>query len=184
MEIKISTKTVLKILYVLAFIIFVGLCIEAGGFISNAVYTLAFNANLASHFWNQMDLSSLYNYDKGQFFTEIFLMSIVAVLKALLFYLIIKILEGKNLDFAQPFSKKVGSQISNLAYLTIGIGIFTSWGNKYTEWLSNKGIDMPSIQKLGLAGADVWLFMGVTLIVIAQIFKRGIEIQEENNLTI
>jgi hypothetical protein len=30
----------------------------------------------------------------------------------------------------------------------------------------------------------VWLFMSVTLFVIAQIFKRGIEIQTENELTV
>ena len=35
-----------------------------------------------------------------------------------------------------------------------------------------------------LEGADIWLFMGVTLLVIAQIFKRGIEIQDEHELTV
>jgi hypothetical protein len=37
---------------------------------------------------------------------------------------------------------------------------------------------------LHLGGADVWLFMGVILYIIAQIFKRGIEIQAENELTV
>jgi len=35
-----------------------------------------------------------------------------------------------------------------------------------------------------LAGADVWLFMGIVLLIIAFIFKKGIEIQSENDLTI
>jgi hypothetical protein len=43
---------------------------------------------------------------------------------------------------------------------------------------------MPDIQYLQLGGADVWLFMGITLLVIAQIFRRGIEIQTENELTV
>ena len=50
--------------------------------------------------------------------------------------------------------------------------------------LVKKGVNMPDIQYLHLGGADVWLFMGVILFVIAQIFKRGIEIQTENELTI
>ena len=33
-------------------------------------------------------------------------------------------------------------------------------------------------------GADVWLFMGVILIIFAMIFKKGIEIQSENDLTV
>jgi hypothetical protein len=43
---------------------------------------------------------------------------------------------------------------------------------------------MPDTQFLRLGGADVWLFMAVVLFIIAQIFKRGIEIQSENELTI
>ena len=43
---------------------------------------------------------------------------------------------------------------------------------------------MPDIQYLKFGGADVWLFMGIILLVIAQIFKRGVEIQSENELTI
>jgi hypothetical protein len=43
---------------------------------------------------------------------------------------------------------------------------------------------MPSIQNLKFDGADVWLFMGVTLLIVAKIFKRGIELQTENDLTV
>ena len=43
---------------------------------------------------------------------------------------------------------------------------------------------MPEVQYLRLGGADVWLFMGVILFVLAQMFKRGIEIQSENDLTV
>jgi len=43
---------------------------------------------------------------------------------------------------------------------------------------------MPDTQHLRLGGADVWLFMGGILFFIAQIFKRGIEIQTENELTV
>jgi len=48
----------------------------------------------------------------------------------------------------------------------------------------NAGVKMPGIEHLRLAGADVWLFMGVILLVIAQIFRKGIEIQDENDLTV
>lgn len=41
---------------------------------------------------------------------------------------------------------------------------------------------LPSFEHI--AGADDWLFMAVILYVIVQIVKRGIEIKNENNLTI
>jgi len=101
-----------------------------------------------------------------------------------MFYLIVLILHNKKLSMTQPFNKEVGRLIFNISYLSFGIGLFSSWGVKYTEWLVSQGVKMPDIQNLGIGGADVWLFMGVILFVIAQIFKRGIEIQSENELTI
>ena len=180
MEIKISTKQILKILYILSWIIFIGLCIEVGSFIFNAFFTLLLNPVNANYF----DLKSLYEYDSGHFLTELLFMGIVTAMKALIFYLIVKILHDKKLNMTQPFNKEVGRFIFNLSYLSFGIGLFSFWGVKYTEWLVNKSVQMPEIQHLSIGGADVWLFMCVTLFVIAQIFKRGIEIQSENELTI
>lgn len=85
---------------------------------------------------------------------------------------------------SRPFSKEVGSFIFKISYLALLIGLFSFWGVKYTEWLIKQGVKMPDTQHLRLSGADVWLFMSVSLFVIAQIFKRGIEIQSENELTV
>ncbi len=179
MELKISTTQMLKILYVLSWIIFIGVCIEAGSYIFNAFFTLLINPDNASYF----NLSDLYKYDAGYFFVVLLIMSIVAVMKALMFYLIVKILHDKKLNMSQPFNKEMGSFIFNLSYLALGIGLFSYWGANYTRWMVKQGVKMPDIQHLRLGGADVWLFMGVTLLVIAHIFKRGIEIQSENELT-
>jgi hypothetical protein len=180
----ISTKQILRALLILSWIIFIGVCIEAGGCIFSASYTLLINSINAAHFWVGNDLSGLYKYDPGYFFGETLLISIAAVLKACMFYLIVKILHDKKLDMAQPFNNEVRRFILRISYLAFGIGVFTQWGVNYTAWLVKKGLTMPDTQPLHLSGADVWLFMGVILFVIAQIFKRGIEIQRENELTV
>jgi hypothetical protein len=180
MEFKISTTQMLKILHVLSWILFIGVCIEAGSFIFNAFFTLLINPNNASYF----NLSDLYKYDAGYFFVVLLIMSIAGVMKAFMFYLIVKILHGKKLNMSQPFNKEMGRFIFNVSYLALGIGLFSYWGVNYAKWLVNQGVKMPDIQYLRLGGADVWIFMGVILLVIAQIFKRGIEIQSENELTI
>jgi Protein of unknown function (DUF2975) len=184
MEIKIDAKLMLKVLYVISWIIFIGVSIEAGVFISNAVLTMVLNPDAAKHLWQEVNLSNLYKYDPGYFFVEMLLMSIVAVARATLFYLIVKILHDKKIDMSQPFSKEMGRFIFKAAYLALGIGLFCLWGVNYRAWFIKQGVEMPDIQSLRLDGADVWLFMGVTLFVIAQIFKRGIEIQSENELTV
>lgn len=184
MEIKITTQQILRILYVLSWIIFIGVCIEAGGFIFNSVFVMVINPVGANKFWEQIDLSSLYEFDRGYFFAETLLMCIVAVMRAIMFYLIVKFLHDKKLNMAKPFGNDMGRFIFNLSYLAFAIGIFSWWGAQYSKWFVKQGVQMPDIQYLRLGGADVWLFMGVILFVIAQIFKRGIEIQEENELTV
>jgi hypothetical protein len=101
-----------------------------------------------------------------------------------MFYLIVKILHNKKLNMSQPFSKDMYRFVIKIAYLVLGIGLFSWKGVELAEWFSKQGVKMPTIQQLSLGGADVWLFMSVTLFVIAQIFKRGIEIQSENELTV
>lgn len=181
---KISTKLVLKILLVLSWIIFIGVCIEAGGCIFSAIYTLTINSVNAATFWVGNDLSGLYKYSPGHFFVETFLISISTTLKACMFYLIVKILHEKKLDLSQPFSREVMIFITRVSWLAFGTGLFALWGVKYTGWLITQGVKMPDTEPLHLGGADVWLFMSVVLYVIAQIFKRGIEIQSENELTV
>ena len=184
MELKITSKQLLKVLHVISWIVFIGLCINAGGIIFNAFYALVINSVAAQNFWQEADLSGLFVFDKGYFFVETLLISIVALLKAILFYLIVKILYNKKLNLMQPFNQEMKVFVSNMSYLAVGIGLFSVWGANYTKWIAEQGVTMPDVQLLQFGGADVWLFMGIILFVIAQIFKRGIEIQTENELTI
>lgn len=180
---KISTKLMLNILYVLSWIIFIGISIEAGSFITNAFFALV-NPAVVKHLWHQVDLSALFKFDHGYFFVITLFMSIVAVMKALLFYLIIKIIHENKLNMAQPFNKEAGRFIFNISYIALFTGLFSWWGVKHVEWLVKQGVQMPDIQHLHLGGGDVWMFMSITFFIIGQIFKRGIEIQTENELTV
>ena len=181
---KISTEQTLKVLNVLAWIIFTGVCIEAGGFIFSTIYTLEINSINAHHSWPGLDLWSLYSYGRGYFLAEMIQISLVAVLRAILFYLIVDVLQNKKLDPTYPFSKNMGRLLFRIAYMSLVIGLLSWIGQQYTMWLVSKGVKTPDLQYLRLGGADVWLFMGVTIFVIAQLFRRGIEIQTENELTV
>jgi len=181
---EISSKQILKVLYILSWIIFIGICIEAGGFLFNAIFAITYNPFGAHNFWEGMDLSGLYEFDKGYFMVVTSMMVIVTVMKALMFYFIVKLLHDKKLNMVSPFNEDVRNFIFRLSYLALGIGMFSHWGSDYSKWLIKKGIIMPDAEGLQLGGADVWLFMAVILFVVAQIFKRGIELQEENELTV
>ncbi len=184
MELKITTQQILKLLQVLSWIIFIGLCVEAGGIIFSTIYSFAINPAHTRNFWEGADLSGLYDYDHGHFVVMVIFMTIVAVLKAILFYLILKLFLDKKLNIVQPFHPALRWFLSNAAYLALGVGLFSYFGCNYARWLTTQRVAMPDPQSLQLGGADVWLFMAVILFVVTQIVKRGIEIQQENDLTI
>ena len=180
MEIIITARLIWNIMLIISWVIFVGLSIEAGSFIVNTFFAIV-NPAVVPHLWQQIDLSDLFKHDHGHFFAITLILSIVTIIKALLFFLIVRLLHNKDLNIAQPFNKTVRRFIFRLSGTALLIGLFSEYGTKYAEWLSKQGIEMPDMR---LAGSDVWLFMAVVLFIIAQVFKRGIEIQSENELTI
>lgn len=185
MELKITTNQILKVLQIISWIIFIGLCIEAGAILCTTFITLVINPNAVQSFWEGSDyLSALYQLDQGFFMTITFAMIIVAVLKAIMFYLILKQLVDKKLNIAQPFSLKLKRFILNLSYIVLGIGVMSNIGAKQCSRISNQGFQTANLESLDMEGADIWIFMSIILFVIAQIFQKGIEIQNENELTI
>jgi len=181
---SIKTDYILKALQVLTWIIFVGLCIEAGGFTTNTVATLMLGSDGAAKFWKEVDLTALYSYNQSHYVMLASIMIIATVLKALMFYFIVKIFHDKKFDLSKPFNEVMRRFVLMIAYLALGIGLFSFWGEKFVGQLVTQGVKLPDIMQLRLGGADVWLFMGVTLLVIAFIFKKGIEIQNEIDLTV
>jgi hypothetical protein len=181
-----STRTdyLFKAVHIMAWIIFIGVCIDAGGVITNAAYTIFVNPNFANRFWSGLDLSNVYSFNQVSFVTLISIMSITTFLKATLFYLIVKIFHDKKLDLSNPFNETLGKYIYKIAYCSFGIGIFSKWGADLTMWLTGQKVAMPAIHNLKIEGASVWFLMGVTLLIFAVIFKKGIDLQAENDLTV
>ena len=182
MEKKIDYRFVM--LQVVSWVIFIGLCIETGGFISSTIYTLFYNSAGANMFWTNINFNELYNFNQSHFISITVLMIIVSVLKSIMFYIIVSMFYKNRINLSNPFNEAFGKYIFKIAYLVLGIGLFTYWGTNFTTWIVAQNVNMPTIQQLNFAGADVWLFMGVTLLIFAKIFQKGLELKAENDLTI
>lgn len=184
MEIKITTRQVLNILQVLSWILFIGLCVQAGGIIFSTLSSAFITPDVAASFWEKTNLSELYAYDRGHYFTLAAISSIASILKAILFYVILRLFTDKVLSMEKPFTRLLVRFMLRIAYLSVAIGFFCNYGVEYSAGLVEKGVNMPDTSALYLDGGDVWLLMAVILFVIAQVMKRGVEIQEENELTV
>jgi hypothetical protein len=178
---KSSTKLILAMLHVIAWIVFLGLCVKTGAIAYSFFVSLAINHEGAKNLYLGLNLSGLYNFDTGHYVTVAAFIIVLSALKAYLFYLAIRIFQKINL--VNPFSEDVSLLISRIGYLAVGIGILTVIANKYCDWLVKKGVAFPDLQSV-LSGAGEFLLLGGIIFIIAQVFKRGIEIQTENELTV
>lgn len=103
------------------------------------------------------------------------------VLTAFLFFQIIKIF--RILDLAAPFSEEVGKFIFKISYISFGLSIFKMIAHMHEKYLVNQGFESGMINKY-YESAITYLLMACILLLIAQIFKKGIELKNESDLTV
>ena len=179
---KSKTKLILRILNVVCWIIFFGLCIKTGAILYSFFVSLVMNTDAAKNLHLGLNLYGLYNFSTWHYVAMVSLIILLTGLKAFIFYLGIRIF--LKINFVHPFSKDVSLLVSRIAYVALGIGIITLAANGYCEWLINKkGVTIPDMQAY-LGGGGEFLLLGGIIFMIAQVFKRGIEIQSENELTV
>ena len=171
---------VFKGLHVVAWVIFVGLSIEAGALIVNFVFSL-FKPEIVHNLYQKLDLSQMYNLNKWVFFGVYGFILVIAILKASLFYVVIQLLT--KLDLLKPFSSSVAEKIKKISYFTLSIGLICYMAQETTKNLPHYGFEIDALKQFW-TDSQAWILMAAVIYVIATIFKRGIEIQNENDLTV
>ena len=177
------TKTndfIFTALKIIAWVIFVGLCIEAGGLIVNFIFSV-FNPGIVPKLYQKLDLSAVYIQSKGVFFSMYSLILYIAVLKAYLFYLAIQLLTKLNLK--NPFNNYVSKKIISISHHTFIIGIISLIGKQIAKNLGRYGYHLEGLITFWEDG-QAFILMAAVIYIIGTIFKRGVEIQSENDLTI
>ena len=66
-----------------------------------------------------------------------------------------------------------------ISIVALEIGILAIISNAYAKWLMKSGVEV-----IYESNSTEFLFLAGIVFVIAQIFKRGLEIQNENELTV
>ena len=167
-------------LHIVAWVIFVGLCIEAGGLIVNFIFSL-FRPEFVQNLYQKLDLSQMYNLSKSAFFSMYSFILVISILKAYLFYVVIRLLS--KLDLTKPFSSYVADQIKILSYYTLSIGLISYIARQTAKNLQHRGFEIDALNQFW-ADSQAWILMAAVIYVIATIFSRGVEIQNENDLTV
>ena len=175
-----SYNIVFIILQIIVWIIFVGLCIEAGGLLVNFGFSI-FKPESVKYLYQKLDLSQIYNQSQLVFFSLYGFIVIISLLKAYLFYLVINLIS--KLDLLNPFNSYVSKQIIQISYFTFGIGIISYVARQTSEGLLNYGFNTINLNQFW-TDSQAFILMAAVIFVIASIFKRGIELQKENDMTV
>ena len=101
-------------LRIVAWLIFVGLCIEAGGLLVNFVFSL-YKPEFIGNLYQKLDLTEIYERIQWAFYIMYSFILIIAVLKAVLFYSVVLLVS--KIDLENPFNSFVSKQISWVSYL-------------------------------------------------------------------
>jgi hypothetical protein len=177
---KKQNNFVFKVMIIVAWIIFVGLSIEAGGLLVNFIYSL-FKPEVVKHLYNKLDLSEMYNRSKEVFVMIYSFILVIAILKSILFYKVIQL--ASKLDLAKPFSSYVSSKIMTICYFTLSIGLLSYVAKEVVQKLLDLGYKIDQLNPYWV-DSQAFILMSAVIYIIATIFKRGIEIQTENDSTI
>lgn len=168
------------VLYVVAWLIFVGLSIEAGGLLVNFFFSL-YRPEFIQHLYQKLDLTELYKDSRSAFFGIYSFILLLSILKSCLFYIVIRLMH--QMDLSKPFSSFVAKQISLISYYTLAIGMFSYIARQLAKNLVHHGLVTDSLNPFW-ADSQAFILMGAVIYIIATIFKKGVDIQNENDLTV
>ena len=167
-------------LHIVAWLIFVGLCIEAGALIVNFFFSL-YNPEFVQNLYEKLDLSEIYKYSKSSFFGVYSFILIISILKACMFYTVIILM--LKMDLTKPFNSFVARQISQISYYTVSIGLLSYIAREFVKNLMHTVFVPDNLNKFW-ADSSAFIIMGAVFYIIATIFQKGVDIQTENDLTV
>ncbi|MGN7890030.1 DUF2975 domain-containing protein [Dyadobacter endophyticus] len=167
-------------LYVVAWLIFVGLSIEAGGLIVNFFFSL-YNPEFVQNLYQKLDLTEMYKDSRLVFFGVYGFILSISILKACLFYIVIRLMH--TIDLSKPFNAFVARQISQISYYTLSIGLLSYIARQLAKNLMHHGFATGNLNQFW-ADSQAFILMGAVIYIIATIFKKGVDIQNEIDLTV
>ncbi|WP_348823617.1 DUF2975 domain-containing protein [Flavobacterium aestuarii] len=167
-------------LYIVAWLIFIGLSIEAGGLIVNFFFSL-YKPEFVQNLYQTLDLTEMYKKSRLVFFGIYSFILIISILKACLFYAVIRLMH--KMDLSKPFSIFVSRQILLISYCTLLIGFLSCIARQLAENFTKNGFVTESLNQIW-ADSQAFILMGAVIYIIATIFKKGVIIQNENDLTV
>ncbi|QEC66791.1 DUF2975 domain-containing protein [Panacibacter ginsenosidivorans] len=176
---KTRTEKILVVLKILALLGAIKYSIDCGAQLTNFVASFI-NTEWAKRTYEvNLDIFNIREKSIAYYSYAMCLTIAVSALKATIWYVVYALL--MKLKLKTPFSMEVEKKFESIAFLLLAVWIVSAiFWKIYAYYLTqDTGIQLPANNS-----SDEYFFMAGIVYIISQIFKRGIEMQEENQLTV
>ena len=176
---KTKTEKILVVLKILAFMGAVGYSIDCGAQLTHFVASFI-NPEWAKRTYQvNLNIFNIRAHSTAYYAYAMCLTITASALKAAIWYVVFDLLT--KLKLQTPFSMEVEKKLETIAFLSLGVWIVSSifWKTFAYYLTHDTGIQLPAS-----SDSSEYFFMAGIIYIVSQIFKRGIEIQEENQLTV
>jgi hypothetical protein len=176
-----KTEQILNVLRVLVWVVFIG----------SIVRTVIMAVVLIRTFFFTGSLGSLRDLPTGHSVALLLVTSLALAVMALYVQLWEKMKDLlTEINLGNPFTMDMAQRLQRTSHLLLSIWIVGFIGKSYSHYLSK---NLPDVSRLvqtidsdltGFDGSSVYLLTAGIVYIVAQVFKRGVELQQENELTI
>ncbi len=178
MQMKSKTEKILMVLRVFAWLAMIGYAINAGSQLICLGVSFSHPEAARKIPGIAQDLLNLLQKDFQNYALLLSAVILHSALSVYLWHTVIQLLSKLNLK--APFTFEVTTNLEKIAYWLFAIWVVGYTCGKYAEWISQS---LGEPLNLSTTGGE-FLFIAGIVYIISQIFRLGIEMQEENQQTI
>jgi hypothetical protein len=173
---KTKTEIILIITNILAWLAIAGFIIKAGAILISYGVSIG-NPEGAKNLYMGMNLYNLRQFDFWHYTGVVVHMIIILGAEAYTAFLVTKVLS--KIKMASPFTIEISKLLEKISYVILAIWAVAMLYNAHMQWLSKQ---VSGLQENLFSEES--LFISGVVFVFAQIFKKGVELQSENELTV
>lgn len=169
---KSKTEYLLKAMNLLAWVVCIGLLLKAGAILISFVISSTGSPTAAKDLYNGIELAAYKEFGFIHYFLIVSYKIFIIVIQAYIAFLMTRLLSDFNIS--QPFNSAVVQLMEKISYAILGVWLIAMIHNIHIGLME---------KTVGSATTEIsgeFIILSGIVYVMAQMFKRGIEIQSEN----
>lgn len=173
---KARSGQILAVMNILAWVAFFAFVIQGGAILFSFIASFM-DPDGARDLYKGLDLYALKQFSRWHYSISVLFMIAIAWMKAYVAYMAKQLLSQSIL--VNPFTFKVVEKLEAVSYMLFATWCVAMLNNAHVVWLMQT-----AGSHVGTYIDGTFIFMAGLVFLISQVFKRGVEIQSEQDLTV